>query len=101
GIRDFHVTGVQTCALPIFKRVLTNVKTRGTWGEVQLASLLEQLLVPEQYGCNVAPVPGSNERVEFAIRLPGSGDGTPVWLPIDEVGRASCREGGYFADGSG
>ncbi len=65
------------------KRVLTNVKTRGTWGEVQLASLLEQLLVPEQYGCNVAPVPGSNERVEFAIRLPGSADDAPVWLPID------------------
>ncbi len=65
------------------KRVLTNVKTRGTWGEVQLASLLEQLLVPEQYACNVAPVPGSNERVEFAIRLPGTADETPVWLPID------------------
>jgi len=65
------------------KRVLTNVKTRGTWGEVQLASLLEQLLVPEQYGCNVAPVPGSNERVEFAIRLPGSTSDAPVWLPID------------------
>ncbi|RPH62135.1 MAG: DNA recombination protein RmuC [Burkholderiales bacterium] len=64
------------------KRVLTNVKTRGTWGEVQLASLLEQLLVPEQYAANVAPVPGSNERVEFAIRLPGHGD-EPVWLPID------------------
>ncbi|MDT3680048.1 MAG: DNA recombination protein RmuC [Burkholderiaceae bacterium] len=65
------------------KRVLTNVKTRGTWGEVQLASLLEQLLVPDQYGCNVAPVPGSNERVEFAIRLPGSASDAPVWLPID------------------
>ncbi len=65
------------------KRVLTNVKTRGTWGEVQLASLLEQLLVPEQYAANVAPVPGSNERVEFAIRLPGRGDDAPVWLPID------------------
>ena len=65
------------------KRVLTNVKTRGTWGEVQLASLLEQLLVPEQYAANVAPVPGSGERVEFAIRLPGRGDETPVWLPID------------------
>ncbi len=65
------------------KRVLTNVKTRGTWGEVQLASLLEQLLVPEQYGCNVAPVPGSNERVEFAIRLPGGTSEAPVWLPID------------------
>ncbi|MBN9460384.1 MAG: DNA recombination protein RmuC [Burkholderiales bacterium] len=65
------------------KRVLTNVKTRGTWGEVQLASLLEQLLVPEQYAANVAPVPGSNERVEFAIRLPGRGQEAPVWLPID------------------
>ncbi len=65
------------------KRVLSNVKTRGTWGEVQLASLLEQLLVPEQYAANVAPVPGSNERVEFAIRLPGRGDDAPVWLPID------------------
>ncbi len=65
------------------KRVLTNVKTRGTWGEVQLASLLEQLLVAEQYAANVATVPGSNERVEFAIRLPGRGDETQVWLPID------------------
>ena len=65
------------------KRVLTNVKTRGTWGEVQLAALLEQLLVPEQYAANVAPVPGSNERVEYAIRLPGHSDDTPVWLPID------------------
>ena len=65
------------------KRVLTNVKTRGTWGEVQLASLLEQLLVAEQYASNVATVPGSSERVEFAIRLPGQGEDTPVWLPID------------------
>ncbi len=65
------------------KRVLTNVKTRGTWGEVQLASLLEQLLIPEQDAANVATVPGSTERVEFAIRLPGRGDDAPVWLPID------------------
>jgi DNA recombination protein RmuC len=65
------------------KRVLSNVKTRGTWGEVQLAALLEQLLVPEQYAANVAPVPGSDERVEYAIRLPGRDDDTPVWLPID------------------
>ena len=50
---------------------------------MQLASLLEQLLVPEQYAANVATVPGSNERVEFAIRLPGRGDETQVWLPID------------------
>ncbi len=65
------------------KRVLGNVKTRGTWGEVQLASLLEQLLVPEQYASNVVTIPGSSERVEFAIRLPGRGDDAPVWLPID------------------
>lgn len=65
------------------KRVLSNVKTRGTWGEVQLASLLEQMLVPEQYATNVPTVPGSGERVEFAIRLPGRGSDAPVWLPID------------------
>jgi DNA recombination protein RmuC len=65
------------------KRVLTNVKTRGTFGEVQLGALLEQILVAEQYDSNVATVPGSAERVEFAIRLPGAEDGTPVWLPID------------------
>ena len=65
------------------KRVLTNVKTRGTFGEVQLAALLEQVLTPEQYATNIATRPGSNDRVEFAIRLPGREDGTPVWLPID------------------
>jgi DNA recombination protein RmuC len=65
------------------KRVLTNVKTRGTFGEVQLGALLEQILVAEQYAANVATVPGSAERVEYAIRLPGTEDGTPVWLPID------------------
>ncbi|HEY4091113.1 MAG TPA: DNA recombination protein RmuC [Luteibacter sp.] len=65
------------------KRVLTNVKTRGTFGEVQLGALLEQILVAEQYDSNVATVPGSAERVEFAIRLPGAEDGAPVWLPID------------------
>lgn len=65
------------------KRVLSNVKTRGIFGEVQLAALLEQILVPEQYAANVATVPGSSERVEFAIRLPGSDERQPVWLPID------------------
>jgi DNA recombination protein RmuC len=66
------------------KRVLTNVKTRGTWGEVQLAMLLEQVLTPDQYAKNVETVPGSGERVEFAIRLPGQDDGGhPVWMPID------------------
>lgn len=66
------------------KRVLTNVKTRGTWGEVQLAMLLEQLLTPDQYAANVETVPGSGERVEYAIKLPGAEDnGAPVWMPID------------------
>ncbi|WP_346948483.1 DNA recombination protein RmuC [Dyella sp.] len=65
------------------KRVLTNVKTRGTFGEVQLGALLEQILIPEQYAANIATVPGSAERVEYAIRLPGGQDEQPVWLPID------------------
>jgi len=66
------------------KRVLTNVKTRGTWGEVQLEILLEQMLTPDQYAKNVETVPASGERVEFAIRLPGAkDDGTQVWMPID------------------
>jgi DNA recombination protein RmuC len=63
-------------------RVLTNVKTRGTFGEVQLAGLLEQVLTPEQYAANVETVPGSGMRVEFAIRMPGP-DRRDVWLPID------------------
>jgi len=66
------------------KRVLTNVKTRGTWGEVQLEMLLEQVLTVEQYAKNVETVAGSNARVEFAIKLPGVVDGgAPLWLPID------------------
>jgi DNA recombination protein RmuC len=65
------------------KRVLTNVKTRGTWGEVQLGALLEQILIPEQYGVNIETVAGSGERVEFAIRLPGHQLDQPVWLPVD------------------
>jgi DNA recombination protein RmuC len=65
-------------------RVLTNVKTRGVFGEVQLAALLEQVLVPGQYAAHVETVPGSGARVEFALRLPGRGDGQDeVWLPID------------------
>lgn len=67
------------------KRVLTNVKTRGTWGEIQLGALLEQVLTPEQYSTNVAPRPNATERVEFAIRLPGKNgvNDAPLWLPID------------------
>ena len=65
-------------------RVLTNVKTRGIFGEVQLAGLLEQVFTPDQYALNVETVPGSGARVEFAIKLPGRrDDGAPLWLPID------------------
>jgi DNA recombination protein RmuC len=89
---------MQTLAAGVgdLKKVLTNVKTRGTWGEVQLEALLEQMLTPDQYAKNVATVPKSSERVEFAIKLPGragngNGNGNadgaspaaPVWLPID------------------
>ena len=66
------------------KRVLTNVKSRGTWGEVQLGALLADLLTPAQYAQNIATRPGSKERVEYAVRFPGRGDdGAPCWLPID------------------
>ncbi len=66
-------------------RVLLNVKTRGTFGEYQLGAILEQILTPEQYEANVATRPGSAERVEFAIRLPGPDEDPKacVWLPID------------------
>jgi len=80
---------MQTLAAGVgdLKKVLTNVKTRGSWGEVQLETLLDQLLTSEQYGKNVATRPESSERVEFAIRLPGRAIGDdeqrPVWLPID------------------
>lgn len=80
---------MQTLAAGVgdLKKVLTNVKTRGTWGEVQLEALLEQLLTPDQYEKNIATVPQRGERVEFAIKLPGrveqDGTAVPVWLPID------------------
>src|SRR6266568_2393519 len=65
------------------QKVLTNVRARGGWGEVQLGALLEQVLTPEQYARNVKTREESNENVEFAIKLPGEENGTPVWLPID------------------
>jgi DNA recombination protein RmuC len=67
------------------KKVLTNVKTRGTWGEIRLSHILEQILTPDQYDVNVATKKNSNDRVEFAIKLPGqdSDKQTVVWLPID------------------
>ena len=77
---------MQTLAAGVgdLKRVLTNVKTRGTWGEVQLARLIEDSMTPDQYAQNIKTVPGSDAQVEFAIRLPGQGlMDQPVWLPID------------------
>ena len=65
------------------KKVLTNVKTKGILGEYQLANIIEQLLPREQYEENVATRPGSSERVEFAVRMPGNSDDDGVWLPID------------------
>ena len=76
---------MQTLAAGVgdLKKVLSNVKSRGVFGEVQLAALLEQVMAPDQYETNVAPRPGSRDRVEFAIRLPGRERGEHVLLPID------------------
>ncbi|RST55669.1 DNA recombination protein RmuC [Variovorax sp. MHTC-1] len=77
---------MQTLAVGVgsLQRVLTNVKTRGVFGEVQLEALLEQVLTPDQYAKQVETKPRSGQRVDFAIRFPGrGGDGAPVWLPID------------------
>ncbi len=67
------------------KKVLTNVKTRGTWGEIRLSHILEQILTPDQYDINVVTKKNGSERVEFAIKLPGQGDDKHevVWMPID------------------
>lgn len=65
------------------RRLLTNVKARGTWAEVQLGLILEEFLAPGQYETNVATRAGSSDRVEFAVRLPGRGADRRVWLPID------------------
>ena len=64
------------------KQVLSGVKTRGILGEIQLGAILEEILAPEQYDTNVATIPGSTQRVEFAVKLPGA-DGQNIWLPID------------------
>ena len=71
------------------KRVLSNVKTRGTLGEIQLSSILSEILAPGQFESNVETVPGSGKRVEFAVRLPAD-DGNAVWLPIDSKFPADC-----------
>jgi len=76
---------MQTLATGVgdLKKVLSNVKTRGIVGEIQLAAILEQILTKEQYSENVATRPGAGERVEFAVRMPGDGGQSCVWLPID------------------
>lgn len=76
---------MQTLAAGVgdLKKVLGNVKTRGILGEIQLGAILEELLAPEQYAANIATVKGSSERVEYAVKLPGDGEGESVWLPID------------------
>ncbi len=76
---------MQTLATDVggLKKVLTNVKTRGGWGEVQLARQLQDILTTDQYDVNVEVRPGSGERVEFAVKLPGRDDDAPVYLPID------------------
>jgi DNA recombination protein RmuC len=75
---------MQTLAAGVgdLKRVFSDVRARGAWGEIQLGALLEQMLAPEQYARNVA-TGGTSERVEFAIRMPGSEPGGTIWLPID------------------
>ena len=65
------------------KRVLSNVKRRGTWGEMQLGALLSEILIPGQYGVNVETIPGTGRRVEFALRMPGRADEPACWIPID------------------
>lgn len=65
------------------KKVLTNIKSRGTWGEVQLEALIDQMLAPEQFAKNVCVQPANANRVEFAIKLPGKNNEKHIWLPID------------------
>ena len=79
GLGEMHTLAAGVGDL---KKVLTNVKTRGIWGEMQLSALIRQTLAPGQYEENVAVVPGSSERVEFALRLPDRSGGA-VWLPLD------------------
>jgi DNA recombination protein RmuC len=65
------------------RKVFSNVKSRGGWGEVQIESILEDLLQASQYEKNFEAKPGSGQRVEFAVKMPGNGNGEPVWMPID------------------
>ena len=81
GLGEMHTLAAGVGDL---KRVLVNVKSRGGWGEVQLGTLLDEMLAPSQYAKNVATRPGEDARVEYAIKFPGRNrDGVPCWLPID------------------
>jgi len=81
GLGEMHTLAAGVGDL---KRILVNVKSRGGWGEVQLGTLLAEMLAPSQYAKNVATRPGEDARVEYAIKFPGRGkDGVPCWLPID------------------
>jgi DNA recombination protein RmuC len=80
GLGEMHTLARDVGSL---NRVLSNVKTRGVFGEVQLAALLEQVFTPDQYAANVETVPGSGARVEYALRLPGRDKDSTLWLPID------------------
>ena len=82
------------------KKVLSNVKTRGTMGEIRLGSILQEILAPEQYDVNAETVLGSGRRVEFAVKLPTE-DGKPVYLPIDSKFPADCYEQLLDAQASG
>lgn len=76
---------MQTLATGVgdLKKVLSNVKTRGILGEIQLGAILEEILAPEQYATDIATVKGSANRVEYAVKMPGAAEGETVWLPID------------------
>jgi DNA recombination protein RmuC len=81
GLGEMHTLAA---GVGVLKRVLVNVKSRGGWGEVQLGTLLDEMLAPSQYAKNVATRPGEDARVEYAIKFPGRAkDGVPCWLPID------------------
>lgn len=84
---------MQTLAAGVgdLKKVLSNVKTRGILGEIQLGAILQELLTPDQYAENIATRPGSTQRVEFALKLPGGGE-QPVWMPIDAKYPADAYE---------
>jgi DNA recombination protein RmuC len=80
GLGEMHAL---TAGVGDLKRVLSDVRTTGAWGEIQLGAIIEQILAPEQYARNVTTRPGNNACADFALRLPGSQKDQPVWLPID------------------